>query len=341
MGGIEAVWGLQQLYGFTASGHARYVLTGSFFNPGSYAGYLAMVLPLCLYHWMVLSDSWGALKVKMKIEKCLAGGVGLCILCVLPATMSRSAWLAAGLSCLWIYGGYKGWGQRCRDMWHQNKRRVIMVPAGVVVVLVLAGSLLFLLKPDSAKGRLFMWKISCRAVVEKPLIGHGVNNFAGAYGEAQEKYFAEGNYARWEEYVAGSPEYAFNEYLRCAVELGLLVTVCLLFIIGICLIVGKRKQRWGVCGAIISLLIFSFSSYPLQLPVFIITFVGLLAACVIGHSRIGWVLFAVGIGVTGLLGYGNDRKRLTLAGSGLIHGCFIMLEPTKQRKKNTNSSFRY
>lgn len=57
LGGIEAVWGLCQLYGFSASGHFRYALTGSFFNPGPYAGYLAMVLPICLHHYMH-SGAW-------------------------------------------------------------------------------------------------------------------------------------------------------------------------------------------------------------------------------------------------------------------------------------------
>lgn len=33
LGGIEAVWGLRQLYGFSASGHFRYALTGSFLIP--------------------------------------------------------------------------------------------------------------------------------------------------------------------------------------------------------------------------------------------------------------------------------------------------------------------
>ena len=47
---IEAVWGLQQLYGFKPSQHALFKLTGSFFNPGPYAGYLAVVFPLALYY---------------------------------------------------------------------------------------------------------------------------------------------------------------------------------------------------------------------------------------------------------------------------------------------------
>ena len=37
----EAIYGLRQLYGFTSSHHSLYSLTGSFFNPGPYSGYLA------------------------------------------------------------------------------------------------------------------------------------------------------------------------------------------------------------------------------------------------------------------------------------------------------------
>ena len=33
-GGIEAVWGIRQVYGFTYSNHSLYALTGSFYNPG-------------------------------------------------------------------------------------------------------------------------------------------------------------------------------------------------------------------------------------------------------------------------------------------------------------------
>ena len=51
-GGIEAVWGLRQLYGYAVSNHSLYVLTGSFFNPGPYSGYLAMILPVCLHQWL-------------------------------------------------------------------------------------------------------------------------------------------------------------------------------------------------------------------------------------------------------------------------------------------------
>lgn len=65
-----------------------------------------------------------------------------------------------------------------------------------------------------------MWKISSRAIAEKPFTGYGQGNFALAYGTSQEAYFAEGSYSPQEELVAGSPEYAFNEYLQIALEWG-------------------------------------------------------------------------------------------------------------------------
>ncbi|MDE6349086.1 MAG: hypothetical protein K2L60_10685, partial [Bacteroides sp.] len=51
-GGVQALLGLLQLYGYAASHHSLYAMTGSFFNPGPYSGYLAMALPVCLHQWL-------------------------------------------------------------------------------------------------------------------------------------------------------------------------------------------------------------------------------------------------------------------------------------------------
>lgn len=72
-----------------------------FFNPGPYAGYLAMVLPVCLHHYMQFG-TWKWVNASLKLEKVAAGVVGVLILCVLPATMSRSAWVAAVIGCAWV-----------------------------------------------------------------------------------------------------------------------------------------------------------------------------------------------------------------------------------------------
>ena len=297
---VQAVIGLRQVFGFEASGHALYALTGSFFNPGPYAGYLAMALPVCLHEYLRQAD-W---------RRYAAGGVGLLLLCVLPATMSRSAYFAAGVSCLWVYGCHAGWGNRLRKAWRERRRRCLLVAGGVFFAFCLAGAALFYLKPDSARGRLFMWKITARAVAEKPWTGYGPGSFPAAYGEAQAAYFAAGDYAEWEERVAGSPEYAFNEYLQAAVVMGVPIAIVGLIGVFICIFAAWRKGRFGILGALVSLGIFSCSSYPFQLPVFLVTGVCLLAACLMGKGRKAWWAVALLAVAVGLARLSYDRGRV-------------------------------
>ena len=277
-GAIEVIWGLRQLYGFSASGHLQYAFTGSFFNPGPYAGYLAMVLPICLHQHMCIVG-WKQVSVFRKIEKSITVVVGFLILCMLPATMSRSAWMAVIISCTWVMYMHRN-HRKWTLLWQRYRKRYISWGIGIFFILMLGGAGMFLLKSDSALGRLFMWKITCQAIAKYP---QGCDKgFAFAYGEAQEKYFAQRNYAEWDERVAGSPEYAFNEYLELALTKGIVICVMLLVITFGCLWIGVRSGRYGVCGAIIALLVFSSSSYPMHLPAFIIAYICLLLACGIG-----------------------------------------------------------
>lgn len=298
-GGVEAAWGLCQLYGFAASRHSLYPLTGSFFNPGPYSGYLAVAFPVCLHGWLaggkVERKGW------KRVEAAVAGASGLLIACALPAGMSRSAWLAAGISGLWVYGCNRRWNDKVRGYWHRHRWRVVMAVVGGCCVLVSAGVALFVLKPDSARGRLFMWRMAGHAIAGEPLTGHGTGGFAAAYGEAQEAYFAAGRYEVWEERVAGSPEYAFNEYVQVAVEHGLPVALALCAVVTICLCAGVRRGRYGIAGAVLALMIFSFSSYPMRLPAFVVTAAALLAACVWSGSGRQWLMLAaVAGGIGGL-----------------------------------------
>lgn len=297
-GGIEAVWGLCQVYGFSYSNHSLYALTGSFFNPGPYSGYLAMVFPLCLNEWLKLKKQSNKSWIQ-RIGFCSSGSVALLIICVLPAGMSRSAWLATAISGLWICGIHYGVGKTLKQLWSQHRKWTVSISIVGIICLLVGMAALFQLKKDSANGRLFMWKINSLAIAEKPMIGYGHGNFAQAYGAAQEAYFAKGDYSAQEELVAGSPEYAFNEYQQIAIEWGIPMLCFLLLVIVFCLWRGIRENRISACGGIVSLLLFSFSSYPMQLPVFVLTFFFLLAACVIGHSWIRLGVFALAVGAIG------------------------------------------
>ncbi|MCD7941657.1 MAG: O-antigen ligase family protein [Bacteroides intestinalis] len=277
-GSVEAVWGLRQLYGFSTSGHSLYALTGSFFNPGPYAGYLAMVLPVCL-HLYLCACACKERSVCYKIEKVVVAIAGILILCVLPATMSRSAWVATAVGCVWVAYMHRD-KSKWNVLWKRYKRQSVLWGMSALFILMLGGVGAFLLKPDSALGRLFLWKITCRAIVSYP---SGCDKgFAFAYGEAQEDYFAQGDYAEWEERVAGSPEYVFNEYLSLALKEGVAVCVTVLVVIGTCLWMGAKRGRYGICGAILALLVFSFSSYPMHFPAFVVAGIFLLLACGVG-----------------------------------------------------------
>jgi len=290
LGGIEVVWGLRQIYGLAVSNHSLYALTGSFYNPGPYSGYLSMIFPLCLHEWLNLKErterTW-AEQGKYYVTL----GVMLLILCVLPAGMSRSAWIAAAISGTWVYGMHASWGSKLKEFGRKYKKRVVLacIVGGSIVVMI--GYALFQLKATSANGRLFMWKVSTLAIAESPVIGHGTGNFVSAYGRAQEDYFANREYSETEELVAGSPEYAFNEYLQVAVEYGIPFLLVVSLVIGFCLWKGSSEGRIGLCGSVISVLVFAFSSYPMQIPGFAVTFYFLLAACVIGRSKIILLFF--------------------------------------------------
>ena len=306
LGGMEAVWGLRQIYGLAVSNHSLYALTGSFYNPGPYSGYLAMIFPLCLYEWLNLKEKTGRTWAEQG-KYYIALGVMLLILCVLPAGMSRSAWIAAAISGTWVYGMHASWGSKLKEFGRKYKKRVVLACIAGSVIIIVAGYALFQLKATSANGRLFMWKISSMAIAESPVIGHGTGNFVSAYGRAQENYFANGEFSETEELVAGSPEYAFNEYLQVAMEYGIPFLLVVSLVIAFCLWKGSSEGRIGICGGVISFLVFSFSSYPMQIPGFAVTFYLLLAACAIGRSKVILFLFISMMALLGTYYWKNNQ----------------------------------
>ncbi|MBS5409596.1 MAG: O-antigen ligase family protein [Bacteroides thetaiotaomicron] len=346
-GGVESVWGLGQLYGLNASNHALYSMTGTFFNPGPYSGYLAMIFSLCLYEY---------LRLRIKVSKSifellqyyLALATMMLIFCVLPAGISRSAWIAVFISIIYVCGVHFSWLTKLRIVYQQKKGKVIAVASVCFVALVLGSIIVFQLKKDSAYGRLFMWKISCLAIVEKPFSGYGANNFPMAYGMAQETYFSKGKYSKQEELVAGSPEYAFNEYLQVAIEWGIPVLIAISIIIILCIREGVKQKNIGICGAIISLLVFGLASYPMQLPTFIITLAFLLAVCLIGQSKIGLLIFALIIGSAGAYWLKRDvsRECKEWTGCHILYRAGAYREATKRYEKlypklNNRAIFMY
>ena len=278
-GAIEAIWGLLQVYGYEPSNHSLYALTGSFYNPGPYSGFLAMCLPLALHEWLEGKRIW----------KHLALVALVLMLVVLPSGMSRSAWLAALVASGYVLG------MHYRDRLYRFLKFFWI--GGLLLILLGVGA--YHWKKDSADGRLLMWKVAIQAVLEYPWQGVGWENVAGAYGDAQERYFASGVASEQEVHVAGAPEYVFNEYLQVAMAWGVPALCGILLLVGGCFCLGHRGRMFGVCGALLSLSVFSFSSYPFQFLEFIVAFGALLVACLIRLRNVYLqvAVLIIGIGV--------------------------------------------
>ena len=290
--GIHEAWiGFRQVYGLTYSNHGMFRITGTLFNPGPYAGFLAP-LSLCAAAWIMCMRKMVArilrsrrlwlrpnILLRCTIPYALGWGCAVSTAVILPATMSRAAWLAVlagGLLLALIEFRIGG------RLWLKYKRRPFHTGISAVAALALTSLLavgIYHAKRPSADGRLLMWKIDSRVLLRHPLWGVGPGNFAGAFGREQAAYFAEEERPRQEQLVAGCPESGFNEFLQFGAETGIIGFVLLLSLTGTAVVGAIRRRNpfgYGLFGAAV----FACFSYPWSvLPLRLLFVVLLAAAC--------------------------------------------------------------
>jgi len=349
---IESVIGLRQLYGFEASNHGIFRLTGTFFNPGPYAGYLCIVFPLALYQGLLFYNkasrsrilllksiqTWrknkksGYVRVLRFLGYNLYGYLSIATIIatilVIPAAMSRASWigLLAG-SMFVLFFHYKDKPQ-IKAFMHQYQKKI--VSTSIISVLILTGLLvgMYFLKKDSADGRAFIWKTSIQAISDHPL-GVGLGHFGKAYGEAQFNYFEKGLGTETEKHVADAPEYGFNEYLQIGIESGIIALVLFLLVIVLTLRNGLKRKNIGAIGSLIALLGFAMFSYPFSILPILIVLIFLLAWC----NTIHFAEKSYPISLRNL--------RISLVCLLLCAGCLVNRYPTYSAFRNWNQSRQY
>lgn len=124
---FEAAWGMGQLYGGASTNHPLLKGDGLIFSPGPFSGYLAIVLPVCLNLALRFRDcdklAWWETRTMLFY---LSAFTIILILIGLPGGKSHSAWLAAGISCCWVFYLRK-------SGWQLLKKRVIKHNKTVIV----------------------------------------------------------------------------------------------------------------------------------------------------------------------------------------------------------------
>lgn len=284
--------GWMQLLGIRTSLHSLYPATGTFYNPGPFCGFLGMVLPVALHY---------ALGGRHRLLHWVALVYIIAAVGIMPVLMGRTGWIAAAAGCLLTAAGC-GRLRRLRRL-----RPAVLIVAAVAAV----GALLFLfwLKPASALGRIFLWRMGVAAMMKHQLTGAGPDHVAGELGAAQESYFRD---TPWSDFaaVAGTPEYAFNEYLQTGIAYGIPAMLLLVGVMALAGVSAWRGRACGLAGGMLSLAIVCFASYPFRFPVFIAA-AGVLTAGAIASAPWGRPAWKVAAGATiGIVAFMGCRQQI-------------------------------
>jgi len=248
---LQAIYGNLQLYELYPSHHYQFKITGSFFNPGPYAGYLAVVFPVALALSARKPDA-GANRLYLIIKQLsvlnfipvlhyfyLAALI--LILIVLPSTRSRSAWLAAIISSCFLIATFIKSGKTTDNYFREiiplklsikirsPKIKVFLIVSFVILICT-SGISLYYMKKDSADGRLLIWKVTTEMIADKPVTGHGPGGFEANYMNYQADYFA-GNTDSEKALLAGNNKYTFNIFLKLLTEYGLIGFIIVLLLL--------------------------------------------------------------------------------------------------------------
>jgi O-antigen polymerase len=284
---IESVYGALQLYGIDPFPTKNYFkLVGSFGNPDALAGYLSSVMPFALGMFLLIPQEEQELRFvrQMGMATFFAG------LFILPATMIRGAWLGVAVGSLVVLSVRFDLLKKTKAIFSRTFSRVL-IAMGLIVCIIAIGYGLYNLKPDSANGRLLIWKITGAMIKDHPLWGIGFDRFAVEYGNYQAAYFASGIGTPTEEYLAGNVHHAHNEFLQLFAELGFVGLVLFLIVIAFSvlprlqvdkglvsfLLTSHKSVLHSSQAAIVSLCVVSVFSFPLHIMPTVITFFILIA----------------------------------------------------------------
>ncbi len=255
----ESSVGIMQVFGHRPSGHSLFAMTGNFQNPGPYGGFIGITTAMALcclirHRSLLIHIEVRRVLLHLPLVAAVAATVGGII--VLPASMSRSGWLAFILAVgLFLFRETELRG-------YLHRKKIVFLIAVSVLILGTFGA--FLMKKDSAVGRLHIWRMECRAIAARPM-GYGIGRRMGAYGDAQAAFFREKVRSLGVIKVAGCPEYAFNEFLGIGMDLGVPGLIAAVVITGWAIVALMRHRSvFGYC--LVAYTVFALSSYPLSVP---------------------------------------------------------------------------
>lgn len=294
---IQGVYGNLQLLGYYPSNHVRFKMTGNFFNPGPYAGFLATIWPIALGMYLFRARLIKLISVSVNVPSKLSMttkytfeyipllGVVLVVM-VLPATQSRASWLAVLTGSFFLMELRYRFIKKATRKLDGVKKKWLLSGLLFVVALTLLG--IYNLKKESSDGRLFVWKVSVEMIKKSPVFGLGFDRFKTDYMNYQANYFNKHGETK-EALVADNSYYAFNEFIQFTVENGILgFTLLTIVLIAVFRTPTEKHQLHISLIAKISLItvgVFASFSYPMEILPIKLAMVFFLAVIAILDSK--------------------------------------------------------
>lgn len=257
LGIYELGIGCFQCLGVCINSWSSQTVCGTFNNPGPYSIFIVILLPIAFFYALRINSLCNEKRLISKVVIILSLVYFVVSIIVLAVSLSRASWLAGIISC-----GLVLWLTIRKNRELKIKRKYVII---AVCSFILFVGFVYKIKENSADGRLLIWKISTTIMKESFICGVGHGRFPSAYGEAQEIYFRAKQGTKHEEYIAGAPEFAYNEYIQVLVEYGIIGLLALILVIGYSfyhLRFVNSPYKTPLLGAFSALLVVSFFSYP-------------------------------------------------------------------------------
>lgn len=274
----EALLGFKQAWGFSQSNHGLFSITGTFFNPGPYGGYIAVVMSLSLsyliHHSYLLRQPTTKRRLLCVILYWLCCSVFVLSFIIFFAVMSRAAFVALFVCATMIVCLKREWRDLMVSFIKSRWRQIAAISIMITIAISLLSVSIYMAKLESANGRLLIWRVSTNIIGEYKFFGVGYGAFGGEYAKFQAAYFQNHPDSPLKA-VAGVPEYGFNEYLRLGAETGI-IGLLLFLTLTLTVIFRMIKTKNIFLYGLVAVAIFAFFSYPfsiLPLQVFFVLFI--------------------------------------------------------------------
>lgn len=259
----QALYGIAQ-YFYIIPSTGSFRMMGSFDNPAGLSLCLCMSLPFALN--LLHGKKW---------QQIIAWAASLPIVLAIVLCGMRSGILALvaviALSC----------------HHYLPKSRKAILRVVVVSMLILLPSL-YILKKDSADGRLLIWRCGIEMVLDKPLFGHGAGAFRAHYMDYQADFFKQHPNSHFA-VLADNVQQPFNEYLGLAIHHGLAGLVLIIVLMFLLWQAYKdsihREESFSALLSLAAFTIIALFSYP---GLYAFSWVMLLVCCIILIGNTSW-----------------------------------------------------